>query len=468
MEGFRDETGLCGIAGHRHAAQQLYLGLHALQHRGREGAAMVASDGNLLQHRRGTGLVQEVFTGPILQELRGNLAIGQVHGAGYGQRPTQVQDRLVFARYALGQIAVAVGGRFSNGARLKKELKERGAVFYTASEAEVLLHLIARSAQRTMVNKVVDALWKIEGSFSVLVATEDRLLGVRDPRGFRPLIQGRLGNATILSSEDSAIRFMGGTVIREVPPGEMVIVDASAARRVSPFPKQARTSCVHEFVGLASADSDVFGLSTYSLRVAMGERLAREQTCPADVVIAIPPAGVPQALGYAKVLQKPFREGLLRAPYSGRQYLEPAGGVEQFGTRVLLRAVPAVVYEKRVAVVTSSLVTGRGIAKAVQLVREAGAIEVHLRIAAPPVLNSCPYGVGCPTPEELIYPTNTSLGELARQLGVDSIGFLSLDGLHAIVGRRVDGATTHCDACFSGNYPLPPEEPEDQLPLFEP
>ncbi|MBT3218665.1 MAG: amidophosphoribosyltransferase [Proteobacteria bacterium] len=467
MEGFRDETGLCGIAGHRHAAQQLYLGLHALQHRGREGAAIVASDGNLLRRRRGTGLVQEVFTGPILQELQGNLAIGQVHGAGYGQRPTQVQDRLVFARYALGQIAIAVGGRFSNGVRLKKELQERGAVFHTAAEAEILMHLMARSPQRTMVNRLVDALWKVEGAFSVLVSTEDRLVGVRDPRGFRPLIQGRLNNATVLASEDTAIRMMGGTVIREVPPGEMVIVDSSAARRVSPFPKQRRTACVHEFVGLASADAEVFGLSTYSMRVALGERLAREQPCPGDVVVAIPTAGVPQALGYAKVVQKPFREGLIRAPYTGRQYLEPAGGVERFGTRVLHTAVPAVAFEKRVVVVASSLVTGRGISKAVQLVREAGAVEVHLRIAAPPVLNSCPYGVGCPTPEELIYPTNTSLAEMARKVGSDTIGFLSLDGLHAIVGRRVDGTTTHCDACFSGNYPLPPEEPVDQLPLFE-
>jgi amidophosphoribosyltransferase len=465
LEGFRDESGLFAVIGHYQAAHLTYLGLHALQHRGREGARIVASDGSMLRSVTGEGLVQEVFAGTRLGELRGTLAVGQTFGTGFGEMGISTASPCLFARYAGGQLCIAMSGRFSNGQSLRDELKGHGCLFYSPSDAEILGHLLARSTQRTLVNRLVDALWKVEGAYSMVIATEDVLIAVRDARGVRPLLLGWHEQGTIVSSESAAIRFIGGEVSREVRPGEMVIVDATGLRSVSPFVKKEPARCIHEMVALSRADSVTFGGALYPLRVKLGQTLAKAAPCPrADVVVGIPPAGTPAALGFAEASKLPFREGLIRAPYTGRQYLEPARGVANFGARILWNTVPSVVDGQRIALVTATLVTGRGVRKAISLLREAGAIEVHLRVAAPPIEHACRYGVGSPCADELIARMKTQDFEMARALSADSVGFLSIEGLYQGLSLKPD---SFCDACFTGEYPIAPEVTHEQLPLFD-
>jgi amidophosphoribosyltransferase len=464
LEGFRDESGLFAVIGHYQASHLTYLGLHALQHRGREGARIVASDGSMLHAVGGEGLVQEVFGGTRMRELRGSLAVGQTFGTGFGELGVTRASPCLLARYAGGQLCVAMSGRFSNGQTLRDQLKEQGCLFHGSSDAEVLGHLLARSTQRTLVNRLVDALWKVEGAFSIVIATEDVLIAVRDPRGVRPLLLGWHEQGTLISSESAAIRFVGGEVSREVRPGEMVIVDSTGSRSVSPFVKREPARCVHELVALSRSDSVTFGAPLYPLRVNLGRALAKAAPCPrADVVVGIPPAGIPAALGFSEESNIPFREGLIRAPYSGRQYLEPAHGVTNFGARTLWDTVPAVVEGKRVALVSGSLVTGRGARKAISLLKEAGATEVHLRVASPRIEHSCRYGVGSPCADELVARMKSQDMELARALSVDSVGYLSVEGLYHGLGLKGD---SFCDACFTGKYPIAPEVTHEQLPLF--
>ena len=465
LEGFRDESGLFAVIGHYQASHMTYLGLHALQHRGREGARIVASDGSMLRSIAGEGLVQEVFAGTRLRELRGTLAVGQTFGTGFGEVGISKASPCLFARYEGGQLCIAMSGRFTNGQTLRDELKGQGCLFHSSSDAEILGHLLARSTQRTLVNRLVDALWKVEGAFSIVIATEEVLIAVRDPRGMRPLLLGWHDQGTIVSSESAAIRFVGGEVSREVRPGEMVIADSTGTRSVSPFAKRDPARCVHEMISLSRSDSVTFGGELYPLRVKLGQTLAKAAPCPrADVVVGIPTAGVPAALGYAEVSKLPFREGLIRAPYTGRQYLEPARGMANFGARILWDTVPSVVEGQRVALVSGSLVTGRGARKAIALIREAGATEVHLRVAAPRIEHSCRYGVGSPCADELIARIKSQDIELARALSADTVGYLSVEGLYS--GMSLTPGS-FCDACFTGRYPIAPEVTHEQLPLFD-
>ncbi len=469
MEGFRDGSGLFAVAGHREAAHLTYLGLHALQHRGAGGCGLAVSDGHLLRHRSGVGLVQEAMGGGHLQGLTGVTAIGQVWGR---DEPSARQDldgldaqRMVFARYHGGQAAGAVSGRFTNGTRLRRELKQAGAVLHTPSDAEVLLHMLARSSQRTFVNRLVDALWKIEGAYSLVVCADHRLVALRDPSGFRPLVLGRLGDAVLLSSEDTAIRFVGGEVRREVRPGELVVLDGLGVQSVEPFQKRASAACIHEFVSLARSDAEVFGQRVHAVRRALGTRLAREHPCPdAGVVVGLPDAGGAAAAGYAQEAQLPNEQGLERAPYTGRHYEEPATGLRDFGMKLTWRPVPSVVQGKVVCLVAPSLVTGRALRKAVRLIRDVGAVGIHVRVASPLVRSACYYGVSSPTVDELAHTNKPDAQELARWLDVRSVAALSAEGLLDVVATGSDLPV--CDACFSGTHPLPPEEPDDQLPLF--
>lgn len=469
MEGFVDGSGLFGVARHREAAHRVYLGLHSLQHRGTRGAGIAVSDGEFMQFHRGDGTVAEVFGGPHLQALTGSAAVGLVYGNASKERPVLdggEGDGIVFCRYRDGQLALALSGRFTNGERLRTELKHQGAVFRSGSDAELLVHLMAHSQQRTVVNRLVDALWKVEGSFSLLLCTEDRLVAVRDPRGFRPLVMGAVGDGVLFSTEDAAIRYAGGESLRQLAPGEMVIVDARGVQQVRPFSDRPQTACIHEFVALASPQARVFGQEAYGARVGLGQRLAREAPCPEGrVVVGLPGPGEAAAIGFARTARTPLEQGLLMNELSRRDVEGPPSAIAGFEARQQFTVVPAAVEERTVVLVAGTLVTGSTIKLAVQLLLDARATEVHLRVASPPIRQGCPYGVNGPTADELLASVHGDAAAMSAALGVSSIGFLSSDGLHAVVGRRVDGASQYCDACFSGTYPIPPDEPDDQLPL---
>ncbi len=465
IEGFRDEQGLFGVAGHGRAAELAVLGLYAMQHRGDDGAGLVASDGYTLRCWRGAGSVGSVFSAGPLQGLVGRLAIGQVSRGGSASLVTGViaaePEMPVVGRVRGGQVAVTMAGKFTNGVRLRRDLEDRGAVLVTNSDAEVLLQWMAQSNQRTFVNRLVDALWKVEGAFSVLVCSEDRMIAVRDPRGFRPLVMGRIGSANVVASEGGAIRAAGGEVLREIGPGEMVILDPSGATTVTPFPKRPRAACLQELVQVAGVDAHVFGQDVYPVRAGFGERLAKEQPCArAQVVVGVPGAAESVALGYARASKLGVEPGLTWST-SGGPAVEPEGG----GT-LRFTAVPAVVSGKRVALVASSVVTGDGLATIVKTLRRAGASEVHVRIGSPPVRTGCLYGVASATDDEISASDVGNLLTLTRKLGADSVGWLSFEGLRAVAGQAIDGRAMWCGGCFTGEWPVVPET-DGQLGLFD-
>jgi len=475
VEGFTDTGGLFAIAGHREAVHLTYLGLHAQQHRGTDGVGIAASDGSLVRLRHAHGLVAHALDAEVLQRVPGHVAMGMVHGS--SERGSAIAlpsptvetpgrsrgDKLVFGRLTTGQVACAMTGHFTNGARLRRELTKSGALFQTLSDAELLLHLLAQSSQRTFVNRLVDALWKVQGAYCLVVMTEEHLVAVRDPSGFRPLVLGRLGDAMVVATEDSAVRFVGGEFRRDVRPGEMVVFDGRLHQGVRPFPPADLHPCVHEFVSLARPDAQVFGRAVHPVQVALGERLAKDSPCvTADVVIPVPGAEA-HAHGFAKAADKPLLDGILRDPFTLRRLEEPPAGLPNFGTRTHFRPIPAAVAGRVVCLVTPSLTTGHVLREAVTLLLEAGAHEVHLRIASAQIRATCPYGVASPAAEQL---ATEHQGDAAQWLGTASVAWLSLAALQQIAAGTTPG-DGRCDACFSGKIPLVYEESDDQLPLFE-
>lgn len=449
MDGFQDGSGLFGVAGSATAAARVLVGLSSLQHRGGAGVAVAVADGRVVRAKRSRGRVAD-FDDDALEGLPGTLAIGQVFG-GLGSPdlaglPLDGGDRMVVGHWSGGGLAAAIAGRFSNGTRLRRELKKNGALFQTESDAEVLLHLIAQSTQKTVVNRVVDALWKVEGAFSLLLLGPELLIALRDSRGFRPLVVGQLDGALVVSTEDVAIRASGGEVQREIAPGEMVVVERSAVQSVHPFPAQPRSLCAQELVGLARHDAKVAALSPYGVRTTLGERLGREVGCDGGELVLALPQDEPYALGYSRSTSIPYERALL-----------PGWAAEQDSWMV----VPSVVVGKRVVLVGRSLLTGTGVRGAVHRLLAAGALEVHVRLASPPIKHACIYGVPSPTTDELASARRSELQDLELWLDAASVGFLALETLTDVLG---DGGW--CTACVSGHQPVLPEEPDDQLPLF--
>ncbi|MFT5680055.1 MAG: amidophosphoribosyltransferase [Myxococcota bacterium] len=465
MSSFRDECGVFGVFGDPDAANLTYLGLHALQHRGQEGAGIAASDGTLIRTERGLGLVGDVFNADRLTRLPGTMAIGHVrYSTAGGSSLRNVQPFTV--RYRDGQVSVAHNGNIVNAAALKTELEARGSIFNTTSDTEVILHLIAGSPQSTFVNRLVDALARVSGAYSLVVMTGDTLVAVRDPMGFRPLVLGKCGDAWVVCSETCALSLIDGELVREVEPGEMVIIDADGLQSLRPFPEQPRRACVFEHIYFARPDSEVFGKSVYKQRVALGSLLADEHPVPADVVIPVPDSGTPGALGFSQRSGIPFQIGLLRSHYVGRTFIEPNQQIRDFGVKLKLSPLKGVLAGKRVVVVDDSIVRGTTSRKIVRMLRKAGASEVHLRITAPPTTGGCYYGVDTPNREELI-AHRMDVAQICEHLGADSLGYLSLEGLRTVQGSGRGG---YCEACFSGDYPIAPPEADDdgaQLPLFE-
>ncbi|MFO0693022.1 MAG: amidophosphoribosyltransferase [Polyangiales bacterium] len=460
---FHDQCGVFGVFGADEAANLTYLGLHSLQHRGQEAAGIVTSNGEQLFVHRGMGLVQDVFSAPVIEKLPGNRAIGHVrYSTAGGSHVKNAQPIAVDC--SIGSIAVAHNGNLTNYVELRQELEAEGSIFSTSSDTEVFVHLIARSKATDMVERVAEALHRVEGAYSLVFLSPDQLVAVRDPHGLRPLCLGQLGDAYVVASEPPAFHLMGADYVRDVEPGEMIVVNKFGIRSLFPFGKQSRGKkfCIFEYVYFARPDASFGGISVYEARKRMGKVLAQDCPAEADIVIPVPDSGVAAALGFSEQAGIPFELGLIRSHYVGRTFIEPQQSIRHFGVRLKLHPVMDMLRGKRVCVIDDSIVRGTTSRKIVKMIRDAGAKEVHLRISSPPTAWPCFYGIDTPTRSELI-ASKYSPEEVARFVTADSLGYLSIEGLHRAVGGE-----GYCDACFSGNYPVavqPTKEGRRQLPL---
>jgi amidophosphoribosyltransferase len=454
--------GVFGIHGHDEASNIAYLGMHALQHRGQESAGLVAMDDNRLRQHVAMAHVSDAFDRDTLARLPGRTAIGHVRYSTAGSSELRNAQPFLF-EYAGGQISIAHNGNLVNAAELRAELEAQGSIFQTSSDTEVIVHLMAKARETDIVGRLMEALRRVRGAYSlVLLDNMGRMIGVRDPNGFRPLSLGRLKDSYVLSSETCSFDLVEAEFIREVEPGEIVVIESAdnkggiTSHRMA-FDQGAKspTACVFEHVYFARPDSLVNGKSVYRAREKMGMRLAQEAPVEGDVVIAVPDSGVPAAVGYAKQSGIPFELGLIRSHYVGRTFIEPQESIRHFGVRLKLSPVRSVVDGKRVIVVDDSLVRGTTSRKIVKMLRNAGAREVHLRISAPPTTHPCFYGIDTPTRSELVAASHT-VEEIGRYVTCDSLAYLSHEGMMAAVGAEPTKANTpgFCSACFTGQYPV--------------
>ncbi len=452
---FHEECGVFGIFGHPDAAAHTALGLHALQHRGQEAAGIVSFDGKEYHAHRALGLVGDNFnSADIINKLKGPVAIGHNRYSTTGESMLRNVQPL-FGDFSFGGLAIAHNGNLTNAMTLRKQLIDIGCLFQSTSDTEVIVHLIALSKQTTVEDRLFDALSRVEGAYSLVVLANDTLIGVRDPLGVRPLVMGKIGDSILFASETCAFDIVGAEYVRDVEPGEIVIVTKNGIRSLKPFPKQQKRFCIFEYVYFSRPDSESEGINVYETRQRIGAELAIESPVNADVVVPVPDSGIPGALGYAKQSRIPFELGIIRNHYVGRTFIEPSDHVRHLGVKLKHNANTAIIEGKRVILVDDSIVRGTTSKKIVNMVREAGAREVHMRIASPPTTHSCFYGVDTPTRDQLMAAKHT-VAEMAKIIGVDSLAFISLDGMYrAVSGKpRNNDAPQYCDACFSGNYPI--------------
>jgi len=462
-----EECGIFGVFNHPEASNLTYLGLYALQHRGQESCGIVSSDGSHLHSHKSMGLVADVFGNQeIFKSLPGKAAIGHVRYSTTGSSVIKnVQPIMV--DYSRGSIAVAHNGNIVNAQIIKDELEAYGSIFQTTMDTEIIVHLLATSKANSLLDRLTDALGRIQGAYCLLFLTESRMIAVRDPNGFRPLCLGRLGSSYVVASESCALDLIDATFIREIEPGEVIVVDKNGMNSFFPFKKVAPTPCIFEFVYFARPDSYIFGKNVYQVRKEQGRQLAREHKVDADIVIPIPDSGVPAALGYAEESGIPFELGLIRNHYVGRTFIEPQQAIRHFGVKIKLNPVREVLKGKRVVVIDDSIVRGTTSRKIVKMVRNAGASEVHVRISSPPTSYPCYYGIDTPNRKELISSSH-SIDEIRRYITADSLGYLSEEGLMSSVGATDAG---FCNACFTGGYPVKfpqlVQDDESQMGLFE-
>jgi amidophosphoribosyltransferase len=459
----REECGVFAMSGVERAAELTFLGLYALQHRGQESAGICAVNGDgVARMRKGTGLVADVFTAADLNELAGHTAVGHVrYSTTGGNRAENAQPILV--RYSRGDLAIAHNGNLTNGQELRNRLVEEGALFQTTSDSEVIVHLIARSRHDTVEAQVDDALTHLEGAFSVVISVGETLYAAVDPRGFRPLVLGRKDEGHVVASETCALDIIDAEFVRDIEPGEVLKIRGSRVKRLRSLPSAARPApCVFELVYFARPDSRLWGASVDRSRRAFGRQLAREHPAEADCAFAVPDSANSSALGFSEESGIPYELGLLRNHYVGRTFIKPSQADRDFGARIKYNPVREVVEGKRVVVVDDSLVRGTTSTSLVKFLRHAGAKEVHFRIASPPVRFPCFYGIDMPSKEELLGSSHT-VDEIAEMLGVDSLGYLSLEGMLAAVEKH----GPFCDACFSGEYQAPLVDVERGLVSIE-
>ncbi|MGE0040376.1 MAG: amidophosphoribosyltransferase [Vicinamibacterales bacterium] len=446
---FRDECGVFGIYGHPEAAKLAYLGLYALQHRGQESAGIASADGTRVHAVRQMGYVNDIFDEATLESLRGTTAIGHTRYSTAGDsKILNAQPILIDCVH--GQVGICHNGNIVNANEIRDALVRQGSIFQTNSDTEVVLHLYARAQAATFDEALAGSIGQLTGAFSFAIITKDHMVAARDPHGFRPLGLGRLGDAWVVASETCAMDLIGATWVRDVEPGEVLVIGPEGVRSHRPFAQEKLAHCVFEHVYFARPDSEVFGTSVNEVRTNLGRLLARETGVPADVVVPIPDSGVCAAIGFAEEANIPMRLGLIRNHYVGRTFIEPTQAIRHFGVKVKLNPVRSILAGRRVILVDDSLVRGTTSRKLVKMVRAAGATEVHMRISCPPTVSPCFYGVDTPRRSELIAATH-SLEEIRKYIGADTLGYLSLDGLLDAVGPN---RPNYCTSCYTGKYPV--------------
>lgn len=469
----REECGIFGVIGAKEASAMTALGLHALQHRGQEAVGIVSYDGSEFFARRGLGHVAQVFSEQAMfAELPGEMASGHVrYSTTGGQGLRNVQP--LHADLARGAFSVAHNGNISNAMHLKHELVSKGAIFQSTSDTEVILHLIATSRYPTLMDRLVDALRMIEGAYSLICMTPKRMIACRDPLGIRPLVMGRIGDATVFASESVALDVVGAEFVREVEPGEIIEVRSDGrTQSIRPFGDNPPRPCIFEHVYFSRPDSVMGGRSVYEARKAIGMELAKEAPVEADLVIPVPDSGVPAAIGYAQQSGIPFELGIIRSHYVGRTFIQPSDGARHADVKRKHNANRALVQGKRIVLIDDLIVRGTTSMKIVQMMRDAGAAEVHMRVASPPTQHSCFYGVDTPERHKLL-AARMDVQEMTKFIVADSLAFVSIDGLYRAVGvtERNQACPQHCDACFTGDYPTrltdlaERDADADQLPL---
>jgi amidophosphoribosyltransferase len=460
---FHDECGLFGVFNHAEAANVAYLGLYALQHRGQESAGIASTDGDAFHVEKAMGWVADVFNRERLKRLPGHRALGHVRYSTAGSSNLR-NAQPISANTVHGPVAIAHNGNLVNAEELRLELERDGAVFQSSSDTEVILHLLARADGVTIADQLAQALTRVKGAYTLLLLTPTSIIAVRDPSGFRPLTLGRLGETWLLASETCALDLLEAQPVRDIEPGELVVVDDHGLRSRRPFRPGPRLQCVFEYVYFARPDSVLWGHNVHRVRKTMGHQLAREHPVAADLVIAVPDSGVGAALGFSEESGLPYDVGLVRNHYVGRTFIEPQQGIRHFGVKVKLNPNREVLEGRRVVVVDDSIVRGTTSRKIVKMVRAAGAREVHVRISSPPIQWPCYYGIDTPTRKELIGSSHR-VAEIQRYLGADSLGYLSLDGMLKATGSEPEH---FCHACFTGQYKVGFDRNESaQLRLFD-
>ena len=453
----QEECAVFGIFGTDEASINTALGLHALQHRGQEAAGIVSFDGKTFFAHRGLGHVGENFGAGSshIANLVGHVAIGHNRYSTSGNSNALLEIQPFSSELAFGGFALAHNGNLTNAARLRSSLVETGSLFQSSSDTEIIVHLVARSHQDTVTDRLIDALKQIEGAYSLVCVAKDMLIGVRDPLGVRPLVLGKQGDAYVLASESCALDIVGAEIVRDLDPGEMVVITKAGIKSIKPFPAKQSRFCVFEYIYFARPDSVLEGRGVYHARKAIGAELAKESGAIADLVVPVPDSGVPAALGYAEAAKIPFELGIIRNHYIGRTFIQPTQQGRNDSVKMKHNANPATVRGKRVVLVDDSIVRGTTSRKIVAMMRAAGAAEVHMRIASPPTTNPCFYGVDTPDKDQLI-AAKLDIDAIAKEIGADSLAFISIDGLYRAMGeagRNPDGPQ-FCDACFTGDYPI--------------
>lgn len=464
IDAFHEECGVFGVYGHPEAANLVYLGLYALQHRGQESAGIVSSNGKSLIAHRGMGLVADIFNSEVLERLEGTSAIGHNRYSTTGSTSLKNCQPLV-VEYAHGGLALAHNGNIVNFQELRERLEASGSIFQSSSDSELIIHLIAGSHASDLPARVAEALMQVRGAYSMAVLTERCLIAVRDPHGFRPLVLGKLNDAFIVASETCALDLVRAEYVREIEPGEMVVIDEDGVQSFHPFTPAPAKRCIFEYVYFARPDSFHFGRNVYQVRKMHGRALAKEAPAEADIVVPVPDSGNAAALGYAEEAGLPFEMALVRSHYVGRTFIEPRQSIRHFGVKIKFNPVAELLRDKRIVLIEDSLVRGTTLRKVIPMLRQAGAREVHMRIAAPPTTHSCFYGIDTPTREELL-ASSSSIEEIRKYITADSLAYLSWDGLYSFMGEKREG---FCDACFTGKYPveIPRDRTQHQLRLFE-
>ncbi len=457
---FHDECGVFGIQGHDEAPHIVYLGLYALQHRGQESCGIVASNGKEHTAHRAMGLVAETFNEKILARIDGRHAIGHVRYSTAGESHLR-NAQPICANTDGGPVSIAHNGNLVNAGAIRRELEGRGAIFSSSNDSEVILHLLARSREKALEDRLIDALSRVKGAFSIVMLTDESLIAARDPNGFRPLSLGRLGSSYVVASETCALDLIGATFERDIEPGEVVVIRRGRLRSLRPFRRDVReTFCVFEYIYFSRPDSNLMRHNVYAYRKELGRVLAREQPASADMVVPVLDSGTPAALGFAEESGIPYETALIRNHYVQRSFIEPAQSIRDFRVKVKHNAIRSFLEGKRVALVDDSIIRGTTLMKIVAMLRSAGAREVHVRISSPPSVGPCHYGIDTPDQEELVAHRHTP-EEIGKLIGADSLGYLSLAGLRETTNTQIKRG--FCDACFSLEYPVPVRE-EDAVP----